>query len=643
MTVTARYGSWKSPITPSMLSTAGVTLGEVTTDGTDVYWIESRAVEGGRQAIVRRDRHGNVADVVPAGFNSRSRVHEYGGGSYATRDGVLISSSFEDQRVYRIDDGEPMPITPEPEIPGGDRYADFAFSNHRVISVRERHRRSKEPVNTLVSFPLDGSEKPKVVAKGHDFYSSPRVSPDGTRLAWLSWDHPRMPWDGTELWCAALSEDDTLSEPELIAGGENESIFQPEWSPNGVLHFVSDRTGWWNLFRHADGHSEALHLMEAEFGMPQWQFGMSRYSFVLNDGIVAVYTESGLDRLGLIRGSTFKQVHTPFDHFGRSVATCGDDLYVVAGSGSMPMAVVRIDLDTDAVKVIKPSLHVDVDPSLISVAEPVEFATTDDEVAHAFYYPPLNPGFSGPADEKPPLIVTTHGGPTSATTSQLDLRVQFWTTRGFAVVDVNYRGSTGYGRAYRNALRHRWGEVDLDDSINAALYLADGGHVDVDRMAIRGASAGGYTTLCALAFSDVFAAGASYFGIGDLAALAIDDHKFESRYNDSMIGPYPEAADLYEERSPLAHLDGFSCPVIIFQGLEDPVVPPFHAEGIIAALEKNKIPHAYVAFEGEGHGFRRAENIERAAEAEYYFYSRVFHFEPADELEPVEIAHEDAI
>lgn len=643
MTVIAPYGSWESPITISMLTEAGVPLGGVSTDGGDLYWIESRAREGGRAAIVRRDSHGVVMDAVPEGFNSRSRVHEYGGGSYAAKDGTLISCSFEDQRVYRIDGSELTPVTPEPKTPAGDRYADFAFHGDRVIAVRERHREQKEPANTLVQFPIDGSDKPRVIAKGHDFYSTPRVSPDGTRLAWLSWDHPRMPWDGTELWCAALDADGSVSEPELVAGGENESIFQPEWSPNGVLHFVSDRTGWWNLFRQADGHVEALHLMDAEFGVPQWGFGMRRFGFLLNDRVVAVYSEGGLDRIGIFEGDTLKPVHTPYDNFGPTLGTCGDQLFITAGSGSSSAAVVRIDVDTEAIKVVKPSLNIDLDPAVISHPEAIEFATTNGQVAHAFYYPPRHPGFVAPADEKPPLLVLSHGGPTSATAPELDLAYQFWTSRGFAVVDVNYRGSSGYGRKYRNALRGEWGVVDLDDCINAALHLADGGHVDEERMAIRGGSAGGYTTLCALAFSDVFAAGASYFGVGDLAALATDTHKFESRYLDSMIGPYPEAADVYEERSPLYNVDGFSCPVILLQGLDDRVVPPAQAEEIVAALDAKGIPHAYVAFAGEGHGFRSAESIERAREAELHFYSRVFGFEPADDLEPVVIVHESAL
>lgn len=643
MTVTAPYGSWDSPITVSMLTEAGVRLGGVTTDGGDLYWLEGRPLEGGRQAILRRDAHGVVTEVTPEGFNSRSRVHEYGGGSYSVEDGVLISCDFADQRVYRIENGRATAITPEAKSPAGDRFADFALHGDRVLAVRERHRGGEEPVNTLVAFPLDGSDKPRVIAKGHDFYSSPRISPDGSRLAWLSWDHPRMPWDGTELWCAALAADGSVSEPELVAGGDEESVFQPEWSPGGVLHFVSDRTGWWNLFRQVEGRVEALHLMDAEFGVPQWGFGMRRYGFLLQDRLAVIYSEGGFDRVGVLEGDTLKPVHTPFEHFGYTLGTCGDQLFTTAGSATQPVSVVRIDVDTEAVEVVKPSLEIDLDAALISPAEAIEFATTDDAVAHAFYYPPRNPGFTGPADEQPPLLVFSHGGPTAAATPELDLAYQFWTSRGFAIVDVNYRGSSGFGRAYRNALRAQWGVVDLDDCINAALHLAEGGHVDGERMAIRGGSAGGYTTLCALAFADVFAAGASYFGVGDLTALATDTHKFESRYLDSLVGPYPEAADVYEERSPLHNVDGFSCPVILLQGVDDRVVPPAQAEEIAAALNAKGIPHAYVAFPGEGHGFRKADNIERAREVEFYFYSRVFRFDPADDLDPVEIIHDKAL
>lgn len=626
-----------------MLTDAGVRLGDVVVDGDDLYWTESRAQEDGRTVIVRRDAGGVIADAVPSGFNSRSRAHEYGGGAYAVRGGVVVSCSFEDQRVYLFGGVEPIAITPEPEIEAGDRYADFVFHGDRVICVRERHLEDREPVNSLVVFPLDGSDAPRVIVEGHDFYSSPRVSPDGSRLAWLSWDHPRMPWDGTELWGAALAEDGSVSEPELLDGGETESVFQPEWSPDGVLHFVSDRTGWWNLCRLVGDRVEPLHRMEAEFGYPQWVFGMRRYGFLPRGRIVTIYAESGVDRIGVFEDDTLRPVHNAFERFGSSLGVRGDALFTIAGSGGTPTAVVGIGTETGDVDIVRTSLDIDLDPGLVSHPKPIEFATTRGAVAHAFYYPPRNPSFVGQVGETPPLLVLSHGGPTSSTSPVLDVSLQFWTSRGFAVVDVNYRGSTGYGRHYRDALRGEWGVLDVDDCISAALYLADAGLADSDRMAIRGGSAGGYTTLCALTFSDIFAAGASYYGVGDLAALAAETHKFESRYLDGLIGPYPEAADLYRERSPLHNLDDLSCPVILLQGGEDRVVPPAQAHEIVAALDARGIPHAYVEFEGEGHGFRRAENIERAREAELFFYSRVFGFDPADELAPVEIEHEEAI
>jgi dipeptidyl aminopeptidase/acylaminoacyl peptidase len=643
MSVSAAYGSWVSPLTISMLTGAGVPLDAVSSDGGSVYWTESRAREGGRTVVVRRDEHGTISDAVPPGFNARSRAHEYGGGAYAVRDGLLIASRFEDQRVYRFDGEESVPITPEPKRPAGDRFADFVFQGDRVICVREHHRREKEPANSLVTFPLDGSDKPRVIAKGADFYSSPRISPDGQRIAWLEWNHPQMPWDGTELWCGALDPDGTISEPELVAGGTEESIFQPDWSPRGVLHFVSDRTGWWNVFRQTDRGIEALHLMEAELGLPQWVFGLSRYGFLLERRVVVTYTENGLDRLGVIEGGTLQRVRVPYEQFGDQVAVCGDSVYLTAGGPADPMAVVAVDTATEAVEVIRSSVSMDLDPELVSHPEPIEFPTGGGAEAYAFYYPPRNPAYVALEGELPPLLVLSHGGPTSATGVDLDLGIQFWTSRGFAVVDVNYRGSTGYGRAYRNALRGNWGLADVEDCINAARYLADEGAVDGQRMAIRGGSAGGYTTLCALTFFDVFAAGASRYGVADCAALAIDTHKFESRYLDSLIGPYPEAADVYEARSPLYHTDGFSCPVILLQGLDDRVVPPAQAEQMVAALQGLGLPYAYLAFEGEGHGFRKAENIERAVGAELYFYSRVFGFVPADELEPVDIVNEDAL
>ncbi len=643
MATTAPYGSWASPVSASMLSGGGVGLGEVTTDGGDVYWVETRPREAGRSVVVRRTPDGEIVDVTPPVLDSRTRVHEYGGGAYGVGGPVVVTSHFTDQRVYRLEGEAATVITPAPEIPGGDRYADFAFCDGRVICVREHHRVGKEAKNSLVTFPLDGSGEPRTVVKGHDFFSSPRVSPDGEWLAWLAWDHPRMPWDGTELWVAALGEDGGISEPERVAGGEHESIFQPEWSPSGTLHFVSDRTGWWNLYRVVAGTVEAIHPMEAEFGLPQWGFGMRRYGFLGDGRIVCTYTEDGFDRLAVAAGGTLRRVHIDYDYFGPSVAVGDDRVWLIAGSATEPETIVEVDVEAEATSVIRPSREIEVSPAYLSHPEPFTFPTRDGDEAHAFSYPPCNADFTGPQDELPPLVVLSHGGPTGATSSVLDLHIQFWTSRGFAVVDVNYRGSTGYGRAYRDALKGYWGLRDTTDCIDAALFLAGEGKGDPDRMAIRGGSAGGFTTLCALTFHDVFAAGACYFGVGDCVALALDTHKFESRYLDSLIGPYPEAAELYRERSPINYADEIECPVILFQGLDDEVVPPRQAEDMVAALTANRVPHAYLTFPGEGHGLRKAEHIRRAREAELFFYGQVFGFEPADVIEPVEIAFADRL
>lgn len=638
MTVTAPYGAWTSPISPAMLTQAGVGFTDVSADGADVYWVESRPSEAGRSVIVRRTPEGNVEDVSPAGFNSRTRAHEYGGGAYAVRDGIVVSSSFSDQRVYRLGADEPYPITPEPDVPAGDRYADLLLHRELVICIREHHIPNGEATTELVVLPIDGSVPPRAIAGGHDFLSSPRVSPNGTHLAWLTWDHPQMPWDGTELWVADFAADGTVGGATRVAGGPDESIIQPEWSPDGRLHFISDRTGWWNLYRlEESGTVTALCPMDAEFGAPQWQFGYRHYAFLSDTGIVAIYEEDGRSRVGVLDDGALSDVHGGRDVISSTVAVAAGRVWTVAAGDTEPAAVVGIDPATGEEQVVRSSLSVDIDRRYVSRPQAITFPTTGSAIAHAYYYPPVNPDFAAPEGELPPLVVWSHGGPTGATSPGLSLGRQFWTSRGFALVDVNYRGSAGYGRAYRNALRGEWGIIDTDDCIAAARYLADQGLVDPDRMAIRGGSAGGYTTLCALTFHDTFATGASYFGVADIAALAADTHKFESRYLDSMIGPYPEVADLYRERSPVHHTERLSKPMLILQGLDDKVVLPDQAEMMVEALDRKGIPYAYLAFDGEGHGFRKAENIERSAEAELSFYGWVFGFTPAGEIRPVEI------
>ncbi len=637
----APYGAWKSPLSAAQIAAGAIPLRNIQVSGADLYWIEGRPLERGRNVVVRRAADGSTSVLTPDELNTRTRVHEYGGGDYCVFGEAVFFSNFADQRLYRQDPGQsPRAISPDPEIPAGLRFADGRVTpdGRWLVCVQEAHSEGREAVNSIVAIPTDGSAAPRSIVSGHDFFSFPRISPDGRRLAWTAWDHPRMPWDGTELWVADLGVDASISNPTHVAGGAEESIFQPSWSPDGVLHFVSDRSGWWNLYRLGGQDAQPLAPMEAELGVPQWVFDLSTYTFLEDGAIVCVYERDGLDHLGVIEpGSTaVRDVDLPLTAIG-SLRAMGGRVVCLAASPTQGPAVMSIDPRSGAMNVLRQSVDVSLDPGYVSEARSTTFPTEGGLQAHALYYAPLNPDYVAPADQRPPLLVLSHGGPTSSTSGALSLGIQYWTTRGFAVVDVNYGGSTGYGRAYRERLKGTWGLVDVQDCINAARYLADRGEVDGRRLAIRGGSAGGYTTLCALTFHDDFAAGASYYGVADCEALATDTHKFESRYLDGLIGPYPEARQVYWDRSPLHFADRLSCPVILFQGLEDRVVPPSQAEEMVAALQAKGLPYAYLAFEGEQHGFRKAETIQRTLEAELYFYSRIFGFPLADPIEPVEI------
>ncbi len=630
----APYGSWRSPITTDLIVSATVGLGSVRTDGEDIYWLESRPLEGGRSVIVRYTQDGSLCDVTPAPFNVRTRVHEYGGGAYTVRDGVVYFSNFADQQLYRITPGQaPVALTAP-----GPRYADGVVdtARGRFICVREEHT-DTAVLNTIVSIDLAGGGE-SVLACGHDFYSSPRLSPDGSQLAWLSWNHPDMPWDGTTLWLAELTTDGPIGEAVAIAGGRQESVFQPEWSPDGVLYFVSDRTGWWNLYRWRGEAAETLHERAAEFGLPQWVFGLSTYAFLNADCLLCTFGEQGLTRLGLLDTQTLemKLIDTPYSEVSGPQFLPGRAIFT-ASSTTEANAVVCLDLATYRIEVLRRASDLSIDRGYFSIPEPVTFPTTDGRTAYGFFYAPQNRDFEAPSGERPPLLVKSHGGPTAATTSAFNLKIQYWTSRGFGVLDVNYGGSTGYGRAFREQLNDRWGIVDVDDCVSGANYLVERGDADVERLAIDGGSAGGFTTLCALTFRHVFKAGASYYGVSDLEALAQDTHKFESRYLDKLVGPYPERLDIYRERSPIHFTDRLDCPIIFFQGLEDKVVPPSQAEVMVEALRTRGLPVAYVPFAGEQHGFRRAENIKRSLDAEFYFYSQVFRFESAEQLEPLHI------
>ena len=645
------YGSWPSPISVDMAVSSALAMREPRFDGHDLYWTEGRPQERGRQVIVRWNERDGAVDVTPPDFNARTMAHEYGGGQYAVADGTVYFANLPDGRIYRQPrDAAPVALT----AAGPYRYGDLTYdrARNRLLCVREdmarvlaagadahtagADGRVPEPEDALVAIdPASGATT--VLAQGYDFYNTPRPSPDGSRLAWLSWRHPNMPWDSTELWVAQLDAAGLPVDPQLVAGGPDESVIQPEWAPDGSLVFTSDRSAWWNLYRWNEGAVQPIAPMEAEFCGPPWVFGLSWYGIADDGTIVAMVRRAGTDELWRLTVSgAATRLDVPFANIGQ-VQVSGRRVAFEAAGPTEPLSVALLDLDSGAWRILRQSFELSVDPAYVSVPEEITFPTSDGDVAHAWYYPPTNPEAAGPPDARPPLVLFNHGGPTSLSPATLDLGKQFFTSRGFAVVDVNYRGSNGYGREYMRKLYGTWGIYDVADCINAARYLAQRGDVDPARMAIRGGSAGGYTALCALAFHDVFAAGASYFGVGDIEALALETHKFESRYMDQLVGPYPEAVALYHERSPIYHVDGFTKPLLVLQGRDDMVVREPQSEQIVAALKERRIPHAYLAFEGEGHGFRQAANIRRSLEAEASFYAQVFDFTLADDFAPLKV------
>ncbi len=630
------FGSWKSPITSSLIVAESISLGQFVLEGQTVYWSESRPAEAGRTAVVRRTADGQIADMLPAPFNARTRVHEYGGGAFCLAAGRLYFSNFDDQRLYSVvaPGDMPQPLTPATEF----HYADAIFDNlrNRLICVREDHTGpGQEAVNTIVAVSLEEPDaRQAVLLSGYDFYSSPRLSPDGQQLTWLAWNHPQMPWDGTELWLAELDAAGQVQNSRRVAGGPGESIFQPEWSPGGTLHFVSDRSGWWNLYRLQAGRAAALCPLEAEFGLPQWVFGLSCYGFISEHEILCSYSQHGSWHIATLDSGHLYAKQTPYSEVS-SLKTGGGYAILSVGSPLHHGELVRLDQTTGSFETLRRSSHIQLDQGYLSTPQAIEFPTENNLNAYGLFYPPANRDFAAPTTERPPLLVLSHGGPTAATGSALNLAIQYWTSRGIAVLDVNYGGSTGYGRAYRQRLNGQWGVVDVDDCVNGAKYLAAQGLVDGSRMAISGGSAGGFTTLCALTFQHTFQAGASHFGVTDIEALAQDTHKFESRYMDSLIGPYPQQRELYRRRSPIYSTELLNCPVIFFQGLEDRVVPPSQTVKMFEAVRAKGLPAAYLPFEGEQHGFRRAENIQRSLDAELYFYSRIFGFELAEPVEPV--------
>jgi len=637
----ATFGSWKSPITSKRIVSESIKLGQIFLQDDQIYWLESRPTEGGRSAVIRLNHDGSQEILTPQPYNVRTRIHEYGGAPYIIANEVIYFSNFSDQRLYQhLPAHDPEPLTP----PGTWFYADGILDQprNRLIYIREDHTAlDHEPVNTIVSISLARAQEHHqgvILVSGNDFYASPRLSPKGDQFAWLTWNHPNMPWDGTELWVANIQTDGTLEHARCVAGGTDESIFQPEWSPDGVLYFISDRTGWWNLYRLDGNHAQPLCPMDAEFGLPQWVFGQRLYDFESPTHIICSYTTKGiwyLARLNTTNGH-LDVFDLPYTDFG-NILVRRSQMFVTASSPSEPHSILQIDCSTLQIKILRQSVNFTINKKYISIPKPIEYPAKDGTTAHAFYYPPFNEDFQGPDQKRPPLMVKSHGGPTGAVSSTFNLMIQYWTSRGFAVVDVNYGGSTGYGRTYRNRLNGQWGIVDVDDCVSAAQYLIEEGEVDATRVTITGGSAGGYTTLSALTFQDCFTAGSSYYGVSDLEALIRDTHKFESRYLERLVGPYPERKDLYDQRSPINFTDRLTCPIILFQGLEDKVVPPNQAELMFEAVKSKGIPVAYIAFEGEQHGFRRAENVKQVLENELYFYSKIFRFVPADSIPAIPI------
>ncbi|MDC1307877.1 prolyl oligopeptidase family serine peptidase [Pseudomonadales bacterium] len=645
------YGTWKSPITSDLIVAEMIGVGSPALFAGAQYWVEARPREAGRNVIVRRTQDGRTTDMTPAPFNVRTRVHEYGGGAWWQHAQTLYFCHFADQQIYQIDSlaettpTPPRQLTHTPHLRFADGIVDA--SRHRLICVVEDHSQAPaEPENYLAAVDLSsGAVTP--LSRGHDFYAAPALSADGTKLAWITWNHPDMPWDGTELWQASVPDHSndahSLLVAEKIAGSRTEAVQQPRYAANGQLHFISDRSGWWNLYRHsANGEATNLWPMSAEFGEPQWVFGPTNYQFVGTD-ILCCYSSNCVSQLALLHADGSHQLlDQPYTDIGGIHLSEDQRLCTFVGASATTFsAVICLDLASGQTTRIKSSCDLELNPGYYALPQAIDFPSTDGDIAHGFYYPPTNKDFQSPEDSAPPLVVELHGGPTSATHSGLNLRKQYWTSRGFAVLDVNYRGSTGYGRAYRDKLKHQWGIVDVDDTVFGAQHLVDQGLADAQRLAIKGGSAGGYTTLAALALRSTFKAGASYYGVGDLEALAKDTHKFESRYLDSLIGEYPRDIKIYQDRSPINHIDQLDCPVIFFQGLEDKVVPPNQAQEMVAALENKGIPVAYVPFEGEQHGFRQAENIKRALDLELYFYGRIFGFVPADSISPINILNLD--
>jgi dipeptidyl aminopeptidase/acylaminoacyl peptidase len=648
--ITAPYGSWASPLSAEALAAGGIYFGDLRSAHGELYWTENVPAAAGAIALFGLKK-GVAAPVTPAGANVRTRVHEYGGAPFIVAGDTIYYSQFSDQRLYALKaGGSAAPVTPP-----NYRYADCiaqpgtggAGSNGvgsggaavaALICVREDHTDPAHVRNTLVRLTLPVAGAGEVLFEGTDFVSYPRLSPDGRRLAFISWNHPNMPWDGTELHVADLTPQG-LKAPKLVAGGAAESVLEPQWDRDGTLYFISDRSGFWNLYAQRDDGVHAVWAQAAEFAGPLWTFGQSNYVLLGDGRAVLRFGERGVDRLAVVdlKAGTARVLDLPYVEFSHLTPIDAGHIAAIAEASTSPQSIISIDLATPTATTLRSAGSSPLSPEAVSVAKAIDFPSAQGRTAHAFYYPPANPRYRGTPGTLPPLLALVHGGPTGLASPALRLGVQFWTSRGFAVVDVNYGGSSGYGRAYRQELNGNWGVVDAEDVIAAVRFLVASKRADPARTAISGGSAGGYTVLVALSTSDVFRAGADFFGVSDMTALARDTHKFESRYLDSLIGPLPQSQAIYDSRSPLNHLDGFKVPLIVQQGADDPIVPPNQSERIVEALRARHVPVAYVLYPGESHGFRKPETIIHSLKAELSFFGQVFGFKPADQLPPLTI------
>lgn len=636
----APYGSWKSPISAADVAKSGKRLQQTSIDNGNIYWNESRPKENGRYVIVKADKRGELTDMIPQGFNARTTVHEYGGHTYLVHNGRLWFSNFSDQRIYLLQDGEaPVPVTAESPGEKTYRYAAAMLDEkrNRLICVREDHSIPGEVHNTLAAVSLDGDRYGNVLFSGTDFVAAPTVNRDCSKVAWITWNHPDMSFDCTTLHVADLDEQGELVNIQSIVR-PGVSILEPKWSPDGRLYFAADVAGWWNICRLTDGDIEVVCEQQAEFSAPQWELGISTFHFISAEEILTAYNLTGVWYLGKINTASgeLENIETEFTLISDLKAKDGLACFF-ASSPTRPLSIVKMDLTTLEQEVVCQSQEIDIPDGYCSIPETIEFSNSEGDKVYGFLYPPTNAEYTAPEGDKPPLVIFNHGGPTHSSTATLDPRIQYWTSRGFVVGEVNYGGSTGYGTAYRRRLKGRWGELEVDDLVSAGRYLVKNNLADPEKTVIFGSSAGGYNVLNVVCHSNFYKVGVDVYGLSDLGAFVEKTHKFESHYMDTLVGPYPEAKDIYDQRSPINKVENIATPLLVFQGLDDRIVLPHQAELIVEELKKTSVPVAYIGYEGEQHGFRKAESLINFMQSQQYFFSVILGIEPADNLPPIDI------